>query len=207
MLPTLVVISEVGGWLPAYYRTPITWRPTTNYITIRKPAFIRTSAHTTRGCRQTVRERSHTTDFYQRYLLLPLSEWLHHEKSLQAELHTFTVGTRVDHQHLELFVYQGLTLSEPQMKTRSTEPWPRPYHSYHDSLLGLLRSTQKLMLWRRLHLRELQMFKTLSIFHVTTSGQSSDESSHWAISHSSQCSTTGVTKAVVCAILSMGWCI
>ena len=30
---------------------------------------------------------------------------------------------------------------------------------------------------------------------------------HWAISCSSQCSTTGVTKAVVCAILSVGWCI
>ena len=30
---------------------------------------------------------------------------------------------------------------------------------------------------------------------------------HWAISHSSQCSTTGVTKAVVCIILSVGWCI
>ena len=30
---------------------------------------------------------------------------------------------------------------------------------------------------------------------------------HWAISRSSQCSTTGVTKAVVCIILSVGWCI
>ena len=30
---------------------------------------------------------------------------------------------------------------------------------------------------------------------------------HWAVSHSSLCSTTGVTKAVVCAILSVGWCI
>ena len=30
---------------------------------------------------------------------------------------------------------------------------------------------------------------------------------HWAISRSSQCSMTGVTKAVVCAILSLGWCI
>ena len=29
----------------------------------------------------------------------------------------------------------------------------------------------------------------------------------WGISHSSQCSMTGVTKAVVCAILSVGWCI
>ena len=29
----------------------------------------------------------------------------------------------------------------------------------------------------------------------------------WAISCSSQCSTTGVTKAIVCAILSLGWCI
>ena len=29
---------------------------------------------------------------------------------------------------------------------------------------------------------------------------------HWAISRSRQCSTTGVTKAVVCAILSVGWC-
>ena len=28
---------------------------------------------------------------------------------------------------------------------------------------------------------------------------------HWAISCSSQCSTTGVTKAVVCVILSMEW--
>ena len=27
------------------------------------------------------------------------------------------------------------------------------------------------------------------------------------ISRSSQCSTTGVTKAVLCAILSVGWCI
>ena len=26
-------------------------------------------------------------------------------------------------------------------------------------------------------------------------------------SHSIQCSTTGVTKAVVCVILSVGWCI
>ena len=31
--------------------------------------------------------------------------------------------------------------------------------------------------------------------------------SHWAISRSSQCSTTDVTKAVVCDILSVGWCI
>ena len=30
---------------------------------------------------------------------------------------------------------------------------------------------------------------------------------HWAISLSGQYPTTGVTKAVVCAILSMGWCI
>ena len=30
---------------------------------------------------------------------------------------------------------------------------------------------------------------------------------HWTIFRSSQCSTTGVTKAVVCAILYVGWCI
>ena len=30
---------------------------------------------------------------------------------------------------------------------------------------------------------------------------------HRAISLSSQCSTTGVTKTVVCVILSVGWCI
>ena len=30
---------------------------------------------------------------------------------------------------------------------------------------------------------------------------------HGAIFRSSQCSTTGVTKAVVCVILSVGWCI
>ena len=28
-----------------------------------------------------------------------------------------------------------------------------------------------------------------------------------SLSRSSQCSTTGVTKAVVCVILSVGWCI
>ena len=27
------------------------------------------------------------------------------------------------------------------------------------------------------------------------------------IYHSSQCSTTGITQAVVCAIMSVGWCI
>ena len=30
---------------------------------------------------------------------------------------------------------------------------------------------------------------------------------HWPISRSSQCTTTGVTKAVACAILCVGWCI
>ena len=30
---------------------------------------------------------------------------------------------------------------------------------------------------------------------------------HWAISGSRQCSTTGVTKAVLCAVLSVEWCI
>ena len=33
------------------------------------------------------------------------------------------------------------------------------------------------------------------------------EWTHWAISRSSQCSTTGITKAVVRPILSVGWCI
>ena len=32
-------------------------------------------------------------------------------------------------------------------------------------------------------------------------------STHWALSHSRQFSTTGVTKAGVCAILCVGWCI
>ena len=39
-----------------------------------------------------------------------------------------------------------------------------------------------------------QMYRKLHIDLVT-------------LSRSSQCSTTGVTKAVVCAILSVGWCI
>ena len=30
---------------------------------------------------------------------------------------------------------------------------------------------------------------------------------HGLVTHLTQCSTTGVTKAVVCAILSVGWCI
>ena len=30
---------------------------------------------------------------------------------------------------------------------------------------------------------------------------------HWAISHSSQCSTIGITKTTVYAILSLRWCI
>ena len=30
---------------------------------------------------------------------------------------------------------------------------------------------------------------------------------HWPLSRSSQCPTTGVSKAVVCVILSVGWCI
>ena len=49
---------------------------------------------------------------------------------------------------------------------------------------------------------------------VATVRSSTGHLHHWvisfssqAISRSSQCSTTGVTKAVVCAILSVGWCI
>ena len=38
-------------------------------------------------------------------------------------------------------------------------------------------------------------------------GRRIDPSWGGAISRSSQYSTTGVTKAVVCAILSVGWCI
>ena len=30
---------------------------------------------------------------------------------------------------------------------------------------------------------------------------------HWTISRSSQCSMTGLTKAMVCTVLSVGWCI
>ena len=40
-------------------------------------------------------------------------------------------------------------------------------------------------------------------FNVKSLAQSSKKN----ISRSSQCSTTGVTKAVVCVILSVGWCI
>ena len=36
---------------------------------------------------------------------------------------------------------------------------------------------------------------------------STEPFNRYPISRSSQCSTTGVTKAVVCAILSVGWCI
>ena len=32
------------------------------------------------------------------------------------------------------------------------------------------------------------------------------EWTHWAVPHSSQCSTTGVTKAMMCSILSVGSC-
>ena len=59
----------------------------------------------------------------------------------------------------------------------------------------------------------------ISIFCLPVDGKivrswcdgSSDRSfmgwTHRAISRSYQCSTTGVTKAVVCVILSVGWCI
>ena len=40
-----------------------------------------------------------------------------------------------------------------------------------------------------------------------SSGRSFMEWTHWVISHSSQCSMAGVAKAVVCVILSVGWCI
>ena len=38
-------------------------------------------------------------------------------------------------------------------------------------------------------------------------GHRIDPSCGGPISRSSQCSMTGVTKAVVCAILTVGWCI
>ena len=83
ILPTLVVISEIGLRLLVYYRnwdviymntwvtdntrelqTLITWTPTTtHYITVRPPALIETSGRTTLGHKETSRERSHTTDY------------------------------------------------------------------------------------------------------------------------------------------------
>ena len=49
----------------------------------------------------------------------------------------------------------------------------------------------------------------VKVFAHGAMGRRIDPSSwtHEAISHPSQCSMTGVTKAVACAILSVGWCI
>ena len=44
-------------------------------------------------------------------------------------------------------------------------------------------------------------------FAIGLPGDPGVRSGQYTISHSSQCSTTGLTKAVVCAILSVGWCI
>ena len=54
--------------------------------------------------------------------------------------------------------------------------------------------------------------KHIVLFRISSSwcdGSQIDPSwwTHWDISSSSQCSTTSVTKVVVCAILSVGWCI
>ena len=47
------------------------------------------------------------------------------------------------------------------------------------------------------------------VFVTLAMGRRIDPSwwTHWAISRSSQCSTTGVTNVVVSVILSVGWCI
>ena len=49
--------------------------------------------------------------------------------------------------------------------------------------------------------------KSVYIFCSWCDGSSDRWWTHWAISRSSKCSTTGVTMAVICAILSVGWLI
>ena len=55
----------------------------------------------------------------------------------------------------------------------------------------------------------LQLATAVRAFAHGAMGRRIDPSwwTHWAISRSSQCYMTGVTKAVVCAILSVVWCI
>ena len=51
------------------------------------------------------------------------------------------------------------------------------------------------------------LFNYISIYLHTYFIYSTALITHKAISHSNQCSMTGVTKAMVCAILSVRWCI
>ena len=56
-----------------------------------------------------------------------------------------------------------------------------------------------------LHIHGARCSSVVRAFAHGAKGRRIDPS--WSYFSSSQCSTTGVTKAMVCAILSVGWCI
>ena len=72
-----------------------------------------------------------------------------------------------------------------------------------DEMLDNL-SSQGVSAVKRIHIRRNNELVPTNTFILTFCKPDSIKA---AISRSSQCSTTGVTKAVVCVILSVEWCI
>ena len=68
------------------------------------------------------------------------------------------------------------------------------------------------LVWRSLHCFRMRRARCSSVVRAFAHGAmvrriDSSRWTHRAMSGCSQCSTTGATNAVVCAILSVGWCI
>ena len=97
------------------------------------------------------------------------------------------------------------------MKDRSDDP------SHHERMLlprswlkiGHSVSSQLTHSWSEINpcqlvTRSFIIFLVIFWFHITMVIRSI---LHWAVSRSSQCSTTGIAKAMVCIIMSVEWCI
>ena len=89
--------------------------------------------------------------------------------------------------------------------------WPiTPWANALTTELHLARVAYKVVLWPRSIVNQAaRCSSVVSAFAHGAMGRRNNPSwwTHWAISRSSQWSTTCITKAVVCAILSVGWCI
>ena len=101
--------------------------------------------------------------------------------------------------------YQKGQLPDRQAETRQTGQLPDRQGSYQTDRPRPDRPTVTTPHDEHLYFVTVRSGKSVRSWYAM--GRRIDPSwwTHWAISRSSQCSTTGVRKAVVCVILSVGW--
>ena len=117
--------------------------------------------------------------------------------------------------HREDSIYHSLSYTScgPLAGTQNSlmgSPW-RVDPTTHSAISGCSTSELQhpLIICISLKQHSTHLYHVVRTFAPGATGRQIDPSwwTHWAISHSIQCSTSVVTKVMVCAVLSVGWCI